>query len=97
MKPKRCPFCGSKARGAFSAYEQEYLYSCSNMDCYFTSWLKLEEWNRRPIEEELKTRIRNAKSMLKDRLGEWRGTNVMLMPGDKAQIYNIISVLKGEK
>lgn len=89
MKPKRCPFCGSKARGAFSAYEQEYLYSCSNMDCYFTSWLKLEEWNRRPIEEELKTRIRNAKSMLKNMLGY----NVI----PKAQIYNVISVLKGEK
>jgi len=63
------------------------------MDCYFTSWLKLEEWNRRPIEEELKTRIRNAKSMLKDRLGEWYGINAM--PGDMAQIYNIIGVLKG--
>lgn len=83
MKPKRCPFCGSKARGAFSAYEQEYLYSCSNMDCYFTSWLKLEEWNNRPIEEELKTRIRDAKSMLKNMLGY--------------NVINVISVLKGEK
>jgi hypothetical protein len=55
---KRCPFCGSSALVIYKS-NNEYV-SCET--CHARKWLS--EWNTRPIEDELNSRIKELEEQL---------------------------------
>lgn len=54
---KKCPFCKSKAEKRYSLSIDNYLYTCGNNECEMISWMPLEKWNNRPLENDLENHI----------------------------------------
>ena len=52
-----CPFCNIPPASRTSKIDGKEYYSCFNADCPNVSWFTADEWNTRPIEDALHTRI----------------------------------------
>jgi len=72
---KNCPFCGQqpkkiKWREFGKKTREYYLYHCSNEECpsHFTKpgSMTAEDWNARPIEDNLRTERDQARSIIRE-------------------------------
>lgn len=73
-EPKRCSSCGKPPQGNnWHTYgknpKDEMHYFCANHDCPngFHEALTLEQWNTRPIEDELSAEVERLKQNLDNR------------------------------
>jgi len=58
MKLKPCPICGGKAIMAWDDFVEVSICRCDDPKCGFELWGgTAEQWNTRPIEDELRTEI----------------------------------------
>ena len=69
---KACPFCGheaEKCEGEYLGFDYP-LYGCVNPDCPCIEmpFVRLEEWDDRPIEDELNARIAKLEATLAEAL-----------------------------
>jgi hypothetical protein len=56
MELKDCPFCGKPGE------TDGGLAWCSNLECFLSDVnMPIEEWNARPIEDDLRAEINNSK------------------------------------
>jgi predicted RNase H-like nuclease (RuvC/YqgF family) len=70
---KRCSICGSPAEKMWDL--QEKLVRCTNRTCHNSLYsVYLNEWQERPIEDELQTRI----AALSTRIAEFEAENKWL-------------------
>jgi len=70
---KRCSICGSPAEKMWDL--QEKLVRCTNRTCHNSVYsVYLNEWQERPIEDELQTRI----AALSTRIAEFEAENKWL-------------------
>ena len=70
---KRCSICGSSAEKVWDL--QEKLVRCTNRTCHNSLYsVYLNEWQKRPIEDELQTRI----AALSTRIAEFEAENKWL-------------------
>jgi hypothetical protein len=58
---KQCPLCGNNAK----EYLTGYSCGCSNNDCTLADPMSVNEWQNRPIEEYLQTKLNECESNLK--------------------------------
>ena len=91
---KRCSICGSPAEKMWDL--QEKLVRCTNRTCHNSLYsVYLNEWQSRPIEDELLSRIERAKDLLQEKLGEWLSVSVVYLPDHYLQLRQVLDVLEG--
>lgn len=64
-----CPFCNMPAASRTSEFDGKEYYSCLDADCPNGSWFTADDWNTRPIEDNLEARIAELEGLV-DRLIE---------------------------
>ena len=55
----------------------------------------VENWNNRPIEDELNRRIAKAKDLLNAEMGQWRSVPTGNLPDHFIQLRQVLDVLDG--
>jgi hypothetical protein len=80
-----CPFCGSKAlTNIFLDYEDienpPTEVTCENERCIYGWWLSPKDWNTRPIEDKLQSRIAELEAYIDQLIEVGNGMKSFLTP-----------------
>lgn len=63
---KKCPFCGHTGY----KFEGDVVVSCSNPGCFYGNTMTFEQWQNRPIEDALQTKLDRALYLLQEFVDE---------------------------